>query len=176
MKVIFYLFFASALLFTSCSKDNDIQGLESSDNGVTTRASNLGYSDVKSYTSSVLSQCALGNHENCEILADGTHQACPFPDHDGITHDGKHINGTAKGGHSHYNGETHNAATCTDKSHNHGTTNGGTHDVATCNDITHNHGETNNGNTDDVATCTDKSHNHGTTNNSNNHNGGGHHK
>lgn len=106
MKRVFYLVIAIAAVgFTSCSKDdnhdfdNDQQNLE-------LRAASLGYSDVNAYKTSVAEQCAAGNHENCDALNDGTHQACAYQDHSGTKHDGSQHNGSDHGTHD-ANGHSH---------------------------------------------------------------------
>lgn len=189
MKRVFYslAIVTLAVTFVSCSQDED-NNFPQGDQSLETRASTLGYTDGDTYKNTVLNQCAAGNHENCDILADGTHRVCTNAQHSGTKQNGTHHNGT---GHSGSN--THDPATCTDTSHNHGTTNNGgntdnngqTHDPATCTDATHNHnngGQTHdpatctdashnhNGQNHDAANCKDKSHNHGTGNNGNNSN------
>lgn len=106
MKRVFYLATALAAVgFTSCNKDdnhdfyNDKQNLE-------LRAASLGYSDVNAYKTSVAEQCAAGNHENCDVLNDGTHQACAYQDHSGKKHDGSNHNGSDHGSHD-ANGHSH---------------------------------------------------------------------
>ena len=172
MKRVFYslAIVTLAVTFVSCSQDED-NNFPQGDQSLETRAATLGYTDGDTYKNTVLNQCAAGNHENCDILADGTHRVCTNAQHSGTKQNGTHHNGTGHGG-----SNTHDPATCTDASHNHGTTNNGgntdnngqTHDPATCTDASHNH----NGQNHDAANCTDKSHNHGTGNNGNN---GNHH-
>ena len=170
MKRVFYSLavLASVITFVSCSQDDD-NNFGDIDQSLELRASTLGFSNGDIYKSSVLNQCAAGNHENCDILADGTHQVCINSQHSGIKHDGTHHNGTGTGhggnnhdsntcmdvSHNHNNTQNHDVNTCTDANHNHN--NGQNHDVNTCTDASHNHnGEQNH----DVNTCTDKSHNH----------------
>ena len=165
MKRTFYCLAALALAVTcvSCIQDED-NNLTPNDQNLELRASTLGYTDGNTYKNRVLNQCADGNHENCDILADGTHRVCTNVQHTGIKHDGTHHNGTGHGG------QFHDPATCTDATHNHTNC---PYDPATCTDPTHNHG-TGNGQPHDPATCTDKRHNHGTGNHGNNN--GNHHK
>lgn len=159
MKKVFYslVIVTFAVTLVSCSQDED-NNFPQSDQSLELRASTLGYTDGDTYKNTVLNQCAFGNHENCDILADGTHRVCTNTQHSGTKHDGTHHNGVGHNGNN-----IHDAATCTDPSHNHGTTNnnGQTHDPATCTDITHHH---NNGQAHDAATCTDPTHNHNTQN------------
>lgn len=100
-------------VFASCDKDHnnhDDSGSQTAPN-LAARAQALGFEDAISYTAYVSEQCLLGNHENCDIYGDGTHQACGYADHSGQNHDGTHHNGTDHGqydqnGHSH-NGKHH---------------------------------------------------------------------
>lgn len=178
MKRVFYslAIVTLAVTFVSCSQDED-NNFPQGDQSLETRAATLGYTDGDTYKNTVLNQCAAGNHENCDILADGTHRVCTNSQHSGTKQNGTHHNGTGHGGnathdpatctdatHNHNNGQTHDPATYTDATHNHN--NGQAHDPATCTDASHNH---NNGQNHDTATCTDKSHNHGTGNNGNHH-------
>ena len=177
MKRVFYslAIVTLAVTFVSCSQDED-NNFPQGDQSLETRAATLGYTDGDTYKNTVLNQCAAGNHENCDILADGTHRVCTNSQHSGTKQNGTHHNGTGHGGnathdpatctdatHNHNNGQTHDPATYTDATHNHN--NGQAHDPATCTDASHNH---NNGQNHDAANCTDKSHNHGTGNNGNN--------
>lgn len=183
MKRVFYslAILTFVVTFISCSQDDD--NLTNVDTNLELRASTLGYSYGDNYKNSVLNQCAAGNHENCDILADGTHRICTNSQHSGTKHDGTHHNGTGHGGnshdpntctdatHNHNSEQNHDVNTCTDKSHNHGTNGEQNHDSNTCTDATHNH---NNGQNHDVNTCTDKSHNHN-ENSNDSHNNGNHH-
>jgi hypothetical protein len=175
MKKVIY-FFAVVVLaigFVSCNNDDD-HDFSSAEQNMELRAATLGFSDAEAYKTSVAEQCAAGNHENCDILNDGTHQPCIYSEHAGTRHDGTHHNGTGHGTHDPntctdptHNHGTHDPNTCTDPTHNHGT-----HDPNTCTDPMHNHG------THDPNTCTDPTHNHGNNNGNhhNNNNSGGHHK
>lgn len=183
MKKVFYLLaiVAFAVTFASCSQDEGINSPQG-DQSMEMRASALGYTNADSYKNTVLNQCAAGNHENCDILADGTHRVCTNTQHSGTKHDGTHHNGAGHTGNNY-----HDPATCTDPSHDHGTNGGQTHDPATCTDATHNHSNgqshdattctdpthNHNGQNHDAANCQDKSHNHGTGNKE--HNKGNHH-
>lgn len=115
MKKLFYSLGVILLVsFISCDKDDHDDFGTSAQQDIEERASALGFDDVATYKASVAQQCAAGNHENCDIYNDGTHQACPYYDHSGTNHDGTHHNGTAHGthdqnGHSHgsHNGKHH---------------------------------------------------------------------
>ncbi|MDR2917251.1 MAG: hypothetical protein LBV74_20855 [Tannerella sp.] len=109
MKKVVYLFAVVALTagFVSCSNDDD-HDFSNADRNLELRASALGYSDVASYQASVAEQCAAGNHENCDIQTDGTHQVCAYNDHSGTKHDGTRHNGSAHGTHD-ANGHSHNS-------------------------------------------------------------------
>ena len=100
MKKVFYSLtvLAITVAFASCSKDDDHDFNDASQN-MELRASTLGFSDANAYKASVAEQCAAGNHENCDILNDGTHQACAYSEHAGANHDGTHHNGTDHGTH-----------------------------------------------------------------------------
>ncbi|MDH6304154.1 hypothetical protein M2459_000882 [Parabacteroides sp. PF5-5] len=116
MKKLFYSLAVVllAVAFVSCNNENqdDIDTLEKED--IETRAAALGFEDVAAYKACVAEQCAAGNHENCDICEDGTHEACPYFEHSGKKHDGTHHNGSnheshGKKGHSHgsQNGKHH---------------------------------------------------------------------
>lgn len=107
MKKVFYSFVALALTatFVSCNNDDHEPGF--SDQNIETRAAALGFDNVETYKSSVAEQCAAGNHENCDILNNGTHQVCTYADHSGTKHDGTHHNGSDHGNHDE-NGHSHN--------------------------------------------------------------------
>ncbi len=109
MKKVFYSLtvLAITVAFASCSKDDDHDFNDASQN-MELRASTLGFSDANAYKASVAEQCAAGNHENCDILNDGTHQACAYSEHAGANHDGTHHNGTDHGTHD-ANGHSHNS-------------------------------------------------------------------
>lgn len=113
MKRVIYLFAVVALTagFVSCNNDDD-DNFSNAEQDLELRASTLGYSDAASYQENVTEQCELGNHENCDIQTDGTHQVCKYPEHSGTKHDGTHQNGSDHGthngnGHSHGNGKHH---------------------------------------------------------------------
>ncbi|NDV59741.1 hypothetical protein [Bacteroides sp. 519] len=107
MKKLIYLFAVVAMAtgFTSCSNDHDNNNTEPN---LELRAAMLGYTDVDAYKRSVAEQCAAGNHENCDIQNDGTHQVCAYEDHSGTKHDGSHHNGSDHGTHDE-NGHSHNS-------------------------------------------------------------------
>ncbi|MDU1906069.1 MAG: hypothetical protein E6772_14955 [Dysgonomonas sp.] len=116
MKKLFYsltvVLFAAT--FIACSNDDHDDFGATSQQDIETRATALGFDDVASYKASVAEQCAAGNHENCDIYNDGTHQVCAYSDHSGKNHDGTHHNGSDHGthdkngnGHSHGNGNHH---------------------------------------------------------------------
>lgn len=94
MKNLFYLLFVSlfAVAFGACSNSDDNRDLNT-DKNIELRAATLGYPDVATYKAAVVNQCAAGNHENCDILTNGTHQACSHVEHIGIKHDGSHHSG-----------------------------------------------------------------------------------
>ena len=73
MKRVFYslAIVTLAVTFVSCSQDED-NNFPQGDQSLETRAATLGYTDGDTYKNTVLNQCAAGNHENCDILADGT--------------------------------------------------------------------------------------------------------
>ena len=108
MKKLFYslavvLF---AVTFVACSNDDHEDFGTSAKQDIEARAAALGFDDVAAYQASVAEQCSAGNHENCDIYNDGTHEACAYSDHSGKNHDGTHHNGTDHGthdkdGHSH---------------------------------------------------------------------------
>lgn len=90
--------------FVSCNNDDENPIAEKN---LELRAETLGFPDVESYKTCVAEQCRSGNHENCDICEDGTHEACAYHEHLGTKHDGSHHNGTDhckhhSGGHSHH--------------------------------------------------------------------------
>lgn len=108
MKNLIYslvvLVFAIGLI--SCGSDdndsdNDSKNLE-------LRSTILGFSDVEAYKMSVAEQCVAGNHQNCDISNDGTHQVCAYPAHSGIKHNGSHHSGSNHGIHDE-NGHSHSS-------------------------------------------------------------------
>ncbi|MEN9920051.1 MAG: hypothetical protein RL662_2487 [Bacteroidota bacterium] len=113
MKKILYslAILALAVVFMSCGKD-DNHDIVSTGHSIEDRARSLGFSDANAYTASVAQQCAIGNHENCDILNNGIHQVCGNAEHLGNKHDGTHHNGMNHG--------ADDALNCTDTSHNHG--------------------------------------------------------
>lgn len=114
MKKLFYslaIVFCT-VSFIACSNDDHDDFGAGSTQDIETRAKALGFEDVTAYEASVAEQCAAGNHENCDIYNDNTHQACAYSDHSGKNHDGTHHNGTDHGtndanGHSHKSGKHH---------------------------------------------------------------------
>ncbi len=109
MKKVVFLLAVVALTagFMSCSNDNEPDFSNANEN-LELRASALGYPDVATYQASVAEQCAAGNHENCDILTDGTHRACAHNEHSGTKHDGTHHSGSGHGKHGN-NGNSHNS-------------------------------------------------------------------
>lgn len=109
MKKIFYLLtlVLSTVIFASCSNDDHDDFGTSAKQDIEARAAALGFDDVTAYQASVAEQCAAGNHENCDIYSNGTHEACAYSDHSGQNHDGTHHNGTDHGIHD-QNGHSHN--------------------------------------------------------------------
>ena len=115
MKKNFYslAILAFVVALASCSKDDE-HNLGNTEQNLELRASSLGFSDANAYKASVAEQHAAGNHENCDILNNGTHQTCGYAEHSGTKHDGTHHNGTDHGthdanGHSHSShGQNHN--------------------------------------------------------------------
>ena len=108
MKKLFYslavvLF---AVTFTSCDKDDHDDFGTSAQQDIESRATALGFEDVAAYKACVAEQCAAGNHENCDIYQDGTHEPCAYRDHSGKKHDGTHHDGTDHGTHN-QNGHSH---------------------------------------------------------------------
>lgn len=108
MKKLFYSLAVVALVavsFAACSNDNNDDSGTSSEPNIEARAAALGFEDANAYKASVAEQCAAGNHENCDINSDGTHQACAYADHSGKKHDGTHHNGS---NHSNHQNDHHN--------------------------------------------------------------------
>ena len=96
-RTIFFTAVLTIFVFGSCSNDDDSGTVIQE--SIETRAAALGFPDVKSYQLSVGEQCAVGNHENCDIQTNGTHLVCGYAGHSGTKHDGTHHNGTAHGTH-----------------------------------------------------------------------------
>jgi hypothetical protein len=109
MRKVFYSLTVLAVMavFVSCSRDDD-RDLDNAIQNMELRAATLGFSDVNACTASVAEQCAAGNHENCDILNSGAHQACAYSEHVGTGHDGTHHSGTDHGTHD-ANGHSHNS-------------------------------------------------------------------
>jgi hypothetical protein len=113
MKRLFYaLAVVCTLSFVACDNDDHNDFGTSVQQDIEARAKALGFEDAAAYKASVAEQCAAGNHENCDIYNDGTHQACAYSDHSGKKHDGTHHKGSNHGshdknGHSHGNGNHH---------------------------------------------------------------------
>ena len=105
---------AIVISLVSCDKGDD-QNFASQN--LETRAATLGFSDVNTYNAYVAEQCRAGIHENCDVLNNGTHQACAYSEHVGTKHDGTHHNGTEHGTHD-KNGHLHSS---------HGNHNSGNH-------------------------------------------------
>lgn len=100
------LVFAVGLI--SCSSDND-NDLSNDSKNLELRATLLGFPDVDSYQVRIAGHCVTGNHQNCDILDNGTHQVCAYPDHSGTKYNGSHHNGSNHGIHD-ANGHSHNSA------------------------------------------------------------------
>lgn len=109
MKRATYLFAVVALAvgFVSCNNDDD-HDFSNADQNIELRAASLGYEDVASYQASVAEQCAAGNHKNCDIQSNGTHNVCAYTEHSGTKHDGTHHNGSDHGTHD-ANGHSHDS-------------------------------------------------------------------
>lgn len=97
-----------AVAFMSCNKDDHDDFGTSAEQNIETRAKDLGFNNVDDYKASVAIQCTAGNHENCDVYNDGTHEVCAYSDHSGKNHDGTHHNGTDHGTHN-KNGHSHGA-------------------------------------------------------------------
>ncbi len=110
---------AIVLVFASCNKD-DNQSMDTATPNLELRAATLGYTDVETYKANVVAQCAAGNHQNCDIYNDGTHQPCAYCEHAGTNCDGTHHGGSDHGTHG-TNGHSHG-------SHENGDHNGYHHD------------------------------------------------
>lgn len=113
MKNLTYLLVVLVLAIglISCSSDNDNDLVEAAKN-LELRATILGFPDADTYKLSAAEHCKAGNHENCDILNNGTHQVCAYPEHNGTKHDGSHHKGNDHGihdenGHSHGKGSHH---------------------------------------------------------------------
>ncbi len=126
MKKVFYSLTVLAFVFTfaSCSNDDDQHDFNNAKQDVTLRATALGFSDMNAHTTAVAEQCAAGNHENCDIQTNGTHQACGYAEHTGTNHDGTQHNGTEHGTHD-ANGHSHNSHS--NENHGNESHNGGGH-------------------------------------------------
>ena len=107
MKIIVNVLFvvAIALFAVSCNK-NDVTSLEKAKSDVELRAQQLGFENVLVYQTKVSELCVAGDHSNCDILNDDTHQPCAYAEHSGTKHDGTHHNGTNHGKHD-GSGHTH---------------------------------------------------------------------
>ncbi|MDR0414863.1 MAG: hypothetical protein LBH84_05545 [Prevotellaceae bacterium] len=106
-----------AVALTACNKEDFSTNPSVEEQNIELRAATLGYPDAATYAENVAQQCASDNHENCDLLVNGSHRACTYADHAGINHDGTRHSGS----------DHHNASTCTDASHNHGGSNKGHH-------------------------------------------------
>lgn len=111
---------AIALFAVSCNKD-DVTSLETAKPDVELRAQQLGFENTQTYRMKVTEQCVSGDHSNCDILNNETHEPCAYVEHSGTKHNGAHHNGTNHGkhnssGHSH---GSHSNENCTSDSHNH---------------------------------------------------------
>ncbi len=109
MRKVIYLVAGVAFVIelSSCNKD-DNHDISNAKQNIELRATTLGYSDVASYTTSVAEQCSEGNHDNCDVKTDGTHNACAYVEHSGTKHNGTSHNGSQHGMHDN-NGHSHNS-------------------------------------------------------------------
>lgn len=114
MKTLFYslAIVLFSVAFVSCNNDDHDDFGIISQQDIAARAAILGFDSIEAYQANVAEQCAAGNHENCDIYNDGTHQACAYAEHSGKNHDGTHHNGTDHGthdnnGHQHGSGNHH---------------------------------------------------------------------
>jgi hypothetical protein len=110
MKRAIYLFAVVVMAtgLVACNNDDDHDFSSNAEQNLELRAKTLGFSDAEAYKTSVTEQCAAGNHANCDILSNGTHQACAYNDHSGTNHDGTYHNGSDHGTHD-ANGHSHNS-------------------------------------------------------------------
>jgi hypothetical protein len=104
--------------FSSCDKNNKNEIL---DEALQSRAKALGFEDTKTYVQFVQNNCEQGNHENCNVLANGEHRVC-----DNVNHKGQHHNG------NHHNGSNHGSCgeknrSCCSKNGNHNGGHNGNH-------------------------------------------------
>ncbi len=95
-------------VFASCDKTDNVD-VYPMPSGVETRAHAIGFDNAEEYAAWVRDQHDQGNHENCDVMADGSHRTCVDAAHNGQRHDGTHHNGTAHGaGQNHNGGRGHN--------------------------------------------------------------------
>lgn len=87
------LILAAVSLFAACQKSDPQAPTQDGE----TRASALGFDSAEQYCDWVNEQHALGNHENCDVLADGTHTPCLDATHSGQCIDGEHHDGIGAG-------------------------------------------------------------------------------
>lgn len=118
MKKVFYSLtvLAFVAIFASCTK-NDDHNFDNANKSLELRAASLGFENVEDYKASVARECAAGNHENCDILNNGTHQACGYADHSGTKHDGTVHHGNDIN-HGHNNNSNNNSNTNTNTNSN----------------------------------------------------------
>lgn len=108
MKKVFYSVVLLGLVLVAASSCNKNHNSDTdSPANIEARTKALGFSDVEAYQTSVAGKCTAGDHTNCDILADGTHQACVHTRHSGTKHDGTHHDGTGHNGTGH-DGTGHN--------------------------------------------------------------------
>ncbi len=108
MRKVIYLFAVVVLAvgFVSCNDDD--HDYKTDDQNIELRAKTLGYTDAVTYKQSVATQCEAGNHENCDIQNDGSHNVCAYAEHSGMKHDGTDHKGNAHGTHD-KKGHSHNS-------------------------------------------------------------------
>jgi hypothetical protein len=90
MKTRIFLFTTFVFALSSCTKLTD-------ENLLDVRAQALGFETADAYVKSVQSNCSQGNHENCNILANGEHRICNNVNHEGRCQNGEHYNGERHG-------------------------------------------------------------------------------
>lgn len=100
-KLTLIMLAALATSLASCKKEHHSDAPE---NNIETRAAALGFGDVQTYRDHVRQECAAGNHANCDVATDGTHQACGDRTHNGQCHDGTPHQGANHGTDGGYHG------------------------------------------------------------------------
>ena len=105
---------ASIFALSACSSNNhDNYDFSNATPDMESRALALGFESGEDYENSVKIECALGNHENCDVYENSKHKPCQYKEHSGRHHSGKHHNGSDHGMHSsngkhHHSGGNHN--------------------------------------------------------------------